>query len=280
MRAAGRALRAVAFHGFAGLVAAFLAAPFLISLAVSVHPRRSIGLPSLQTGLTLDWYALVLADPLYRQGLVTSLVVGGGVAALSLALALPMVIGMGAHPRLRALSGLVVVPATVPTVVLGMQGLVAFEVAGLRGTLLSVVLAHTLWGLPLAVLVLKAAHDRLDPALVQAARSLGAGPTRATWEITLPLLAPSLVVGAILGFVASLNELVMSLFLAGGRVRTLPTVVWPQVRHAVRPDVAAASSILLVVSVVASTAAWLMWRHQQRRGLSRPGHPGARSAAR
>jgi putative spermidine/putrescine transport system permease protein len=258
-----RRVRGGAFHLFAAAVTTFLAAPFLISLAVSFHPGRSIGLPTPATGLTLDWYAVVLADPLYRQGLITSLVVGVLVACASLALALPLVIGMGRAPRLRALAGLVVVPATVPTVVLGMQGLVAAELAGLRGSLASVVLAHTLWGLPLAVLVLRAAHDRLDPRLEEAARSLGAGPARATWEVTIPLLGPALAVGAILAFVASLNELVMSLFLAGGRVRTLPTVVWPQVRHAVRPDVAAASSLLLVVAVLACALAHHLWRRQR-----------------
>ena len=81
----------------------------------------------------------------------------------------------------------------------------------------------------------------------------------------MPLLGPALIVGGILAFVASLNELVMSLFLAGGQVRTLPTVVWPQVRHAVRPDVAAASSILLIVALAASGVAYALWRRQTRR---------------
>ena len=107
--------------------------------------------------MTLDWYAIVLSDPLYRQGLVSSLVVGLLVAVVSLALALPLVIGMGRTPRLRWLAGLIVVPATVPTVVLGMQSLVAFEAMGIRGSTLSIVAAHCLWGLPLAMLVLKAA---------------------------------------------------------------------------------------------------------------------------
>lgn len=258
-----RRARTGLFHLFAAGVAAFLVAPFAISLAVSFFPGRSIGLPTPATGVTLDWYGIVLADPLYRRGLVTSLVVGVLVAALSLALALLLVIGMGLQPRLRVLSGVMIVPATVPTVVLGMQSLVAFEALGLRGSILSVVLAHTLWGLPLALLVIKAAHDRLDPALVEAARSLGASTARATWEVTLPLLGPALVVGAILAFVASINELVMSLFLAGGRVRTLPTVVWPQVRHAVRPDVAAASSILLLVALVATGLAYKLWKRQR-----------------
>ncbi len=258
-----RRARVGVFHGFALAVVAFLVTPFLISLAVSFYPGRSIGLPTLQSGLTLGWYGIVLADPLYRQGLQTSLLVGVLVAVTSLGLAIPLVIGIGRHPRLRALGAVVVIPATVPTVVLGMQSLVAFEAMGIRGSLLSIVAAHTLWGLPLAMLVLKAAYDRLDPKLYEAARSLGAGSARATAEVTLPLLAPALVVGGILAFVASLNELVMSLFLAGGRVRTLPTVVWPQVRHAVRPDVAAASSLLLLVALVACAAAWGLWRRQR-----------------
>ena len=185
------------------------------------------------------------------------------VAVASVVLALPLVVAMARIPRLRTLSGLVVIPATVPTVVLGMQSLVAFEAVGLRGSLLSVVAAHTMWGLPLALLVLKAAHDRLDPRLGEAARSLGASAWRAGWEVTVPLLGPAIAVGGLLAFVASLNELVMSLFLAGGRVRTLPTVVWPQVRHAVRPDVAAASSLLLLIALAASGLAWLLWRRQR-----------------
>lgn len=270
----GGRLRGALFHVFAGAVVAFLVAPFIISLAVSFFPGRSIGLPTLATGLTLDWYTTVLSDPLYRQGLGTSLIVGVLVALVSLGLALPLVLGMARNPRLRGLAGLVVIPATVPTVVLGMQSLVAFEALGLRGSLASIVLAHTVWGLPLAMLVLKAAHDRLDPRLTEAARALGADPWRAAVEVTVPLLAPALVVGALLAFVASLNELVMSLFLAGGRVRTLPTVVWPQVRHAVRPDVAAASSLLLGVAVLASALAYLLWRrfsaHATRGGRRSP----------
>lgn len=261
-----RRLLGVAFHALGLLVVAFLTTPFVISLAVSVFPGRSIGVPTPSTGVTLDWYGIVLADPLYRQGLLTSLQVGGLTAVASVLLALPLVIAMARVPRLRVLAALVVVPLAVPTVVLGMQLLVAVEAVGLRGSLASVVAAHTLWGLPLAMLVLRAAHDRMDPRTLEAARSLGAGPVRATWEVTVPLLAPSLLVAMLLAFVASLNELVMSLFLAGGRVRTLPTVVWPQVRHAVRPDVAAASGLLLVVALLASGLAWLLWRRVARRG--------------
>ncbi|HEY0698581.1 MAG TPA: ABC transporter permease subunit, partial [Micromonospora sp.] len=208
-RAAGRLL----FHLFALTVAAFLLAPFVLSLLVSLYPGSSIGLPTPATGVTLDWYAFVLGDPLYRQGLVTSLRVGALTGLLSVGIALPLVVAGAGHRWLRPVAALVVVPALVPPVVLGMQSLVAFESLGLRDTVAGLALAHTLWGLPLAHLVLRAAYQRLDPRLREAARSLGAGPVRAGWEVTVPLLLPSVVVAALLAFIASINELVMVLFL-------------------------------------------------------------------
>ena len=265
MNRVGRVLGAAAFHGFAVAMAIFLLAPFVLSLAVSLNPARRIALPTVESGLSLEWYRVVLGNDLYVQGLRTSMVVGVGVAVLSLVLAVPLVLGMSGSSRRARLSGLVIVPATVPTVVLGMQGLIFFEAIGLRGSILTVVLAHTLWGLPLAMLVVKAAHDRLDPRVVEAARSLGATRWRATWEVTLPLLGPAMAVGAILAFVASLNELVMTLFLRGGDVRTLPTVIWPQVQQSVSPDVAAASSLLLGAALLACGLALLVWRRQTRR---------------
>lgn len=260
-RLVGRAV----FHVFGAAVTVFLLAPFVLSVLVSLYPGRSIGLPTPATGYTADWYGIVLADPLYRAGLRNSLAVGALTAALSVALGLPLAVAEQHHRRLRPLAVLVVVPALVPAVILGMQSLVAFSLLGVAGTHLGLALAHTLWGLPLAYLVLRAACARLDPRLGEAARSLGAGPLRAAWEITLPLLAPAIVVAALLAFVASVNELVMSLFVAGP-VRTLPTVIWPQVRHAVRPDVAAASAILLVVALAAAGLAGALWRSRLARG--------------
>ncbi|CAN5397474.1 hypothetical protein BH23ACT7_BH23ACT7_13780 [soil metagenome] len=260
MRLAGRA----AWHLLAVAVAAFLLSPLVLSVLVSLYPGRSIGLPTLATGLTPDWYRIVLGDPLYRQGLISSLAVGALTAAISVGLGLPLAVAEFRHRWVRPVAALVVLPALVPSVVLGMQSLVAFEMLGLRGTRLGLALAHTLWGLPLAYLVLRAAYRRLDPRLRDAARSLGAGPWRAGWEVTLPLLVPSLVVAGLLAFVASINELVMSLFLASGSVRTLPTIIWPQVRHAVRPDVAAASGLLLLLAVAAAGVALAVWRRAAR----------------
>lgn len=255
-----RALRG-GWHLFAATVALFLLAPFVLSVLVSFQPGRSIQVPTPASGYSLGWYAFVLSDPLYRESLLTSLLVGTLVAVVSVVLALPLATAGGRW--LRPLTIAVLLPTVVPPVVLGMQSLVASELVGLRDSITAVVAVHTLYGLPLALLVLRAAYHRLDPGLRDAARSLGAGPVRSAYEVTLPLLAPAMVVGALLAFIASLNELIMVLFV-GGQVRTLPTVLWPQVQNTVQPDVAAASALLLLTTLAAATAAYLLWRRSTR----------------
>lgn len=261
-----RAARA-AFHVFGALVTLLLLVPLVLSLLVSVYPGRSIGLPTPATGFTPDWYRAVLDDPLFRLGLTGSIVVGSLTALFSLLLALPLAAADARHPSVRRLALVVVLPVMVPPVVLGMQSLVAFEFAGVRGSRVGLALAHTLWGLPLAFLTLRAAFRRIDPHLAEAARSLGAPPWRAALEVTLPLLRPAMAAGALLAFLASVNELIMSLFLG---VRTLPTVIWPQVRHAVQPDIAAASTILLLLGVVPAGLAVLAWARLSARSSRRP----------
>ncbi len=267
VRRVGAGAALAGFHLFALVATLFLLAPLVLSLLVSFYPRRSIGLPTPATGFTSDWYRSVLEDPLFRRGLSGSMVVGGLTAVFSLLLAVPLAAADARHRSVRRLALVVVVPTMVPPVVLGMQSLVAFEYAGVRGSRVALALAHTLWGLPLAFLALRAAYRRLDPQLGEAARSLGAPPWRATLEVTLPLLRPAMAAGALLAFLASVNELIISLFLG---VRTLPTVIWPQVRHAVLPDIAAASTVLLVLGVVPAGLAGLAWtRLAARRSGSR-----------
>ncbi|MDQ4132594.1 MAG: ABC transporter permease subunit [Actinomycetota bacterium] len=256
-RSFGWTLARVAFHLFGAAVTLFLLLPLVLSLLVSVFPGRTVGVPTPSTGVTADWYTAVLEDPIFRRGLVESLIVGSMTAGFSVALALPLAVAESHSRAVRRLAVVVFVAAFVPPVVLGIQSLVGFEFVGLRQSRLAVALVHTLWGLPLAFLVLRAAYRRLDPTLVEAARSLGASGARAAAEITVPLLWPAIAVAALLAFVASVNELIVSLFLG---VRTLPTVIWPEVRHAVQPDVAAASTILLLMTVIPAGLALAVWR--------------------
>jgi putative spermidine/putrescine transport system permease protein len=139
--------------------------------------------------------------------------------------------------------------------VLGLQSLSAFHRLGVWGRPYSVGLAHAMWTLPLAYLVLRAALSAVDRRLEEAARGLGAHPALAFILVTLPRLWPAVGAAAFLCAVMSINELPMALFLATPGTRTLPTLIWPQLRYNLSPVVAAASSVLLLVTLAGLVAA-------------------------
>jgi ABC-type spermidine/putrescine transport system permease subunit II len=112
---------------------------------------------------------------------------------------------------------------------------------------------------------LRASLERVDPTLEAAARGLGASRWQAFRHVTLPLIAPGLVAATLFAIVISLNEVTLTLFLATRDTTTLPIVIWPHLRFAISPLVAAASGILFVVSVPALAAA--AWRLVGRRSV-------------
>jgi ABC-type spermidine/putrescine transport system permease subunit II len=150
-------------------------------------------------------------------------------------------------PGRELIGAALLAPLLLPPVVLGMQALALHQRLGLWGSPLSLALAHSLWGAPIAFLVLRAALALVPAELEEAARGLGASPLQAYWSVTLPLVAPAVVVAAALSLVISLNELVMALFLATPRLQTLPVVLWPEARHNLTPIVAAASALTVLV---------------------------------
>jgi ABC-type spermidine/putrescine transport system permease subunit II len=155
------------------------------------------------------------------------------------------------HLKWRAVaSSAVMLPLFVPSVVLGIGSLAFHRAIGLWGTPFSLAIAHSLWGVPLVFIVLKSTLSSVDRSVEEAAAGLGASPFRVFLEVTLPLVAPGVLVGMLFAFVISVNEFIMSLFLSTPRTRTLPVAIWPQVRYLLTPIVAAASSVIIVVTLV------------------------------
>ena len=141
-------------------------------------------------------------------------------------------------------------PLFLPAVVLGMALLPFVRLIGLWGTRASLAAAHSLWSLPVVYLVVRAALEDLDPDLERAARGLGAGPVQTLLSITLPVIAPALLTGAMMAFVLSLNEFIMALFLSTPAIETLPKVIWPSLRYTLTPLVAAASGVTLLLTLL------------------------------
>lgn len=224
--------------------------PLIYAVWMSFTPSELLEPP--QGEWSLRWYRLFFSSPQWTAGLINSLVVAAMTVAGSL------VGGVGAALALlryhfrgqRLLSFAVLLPLFLPAVVLGMALLPFVRLIGLWGTRASLAAAHSLWSLPVVYLVVRAALEDLDPDLERAARGLGAGPVQTFLSITLPVIAPALLTGAMMAFVLSLNEFIMALFLSTPAIETLPKVIWPSLRYTLTPLVAAASGVTLLLTLL------------------------------
>jgi ABC-type spermidine/putrescine transport system permease subunit II len=226
--------------------------------------------------VSLRWYRRFFASPQWMAGLWNSLkvaalaIVGSLVGGTGLAVA---VTRHHFHGR-RLLSGAVLLPLFVPAVVLGMGLLPWVRFLGLWGSLWSLGAGHALWSLPVVFLVVRSALEELDPSLEEAARGLGASPFLTFRRVTLPLILPAVLSGAAMGFVLSLNEFMIALFLATPDTETLPKVIWPNLRYTLTPLVAAASCVTMLLTLLglALTASLLRLEGVVDRLLSRGKH--------
>ena len=251
-RVLGRLAR-FGFHIFGLTVVAYLLAPLVLAFLVSFYPGRSIGLPSVASGVTLGWYGEFFGDVRWMAGLRNSFYVGVISTLISLACGLSLALAVARH-RLRGdvvFATLLMLPIFVPAVIIGMQSLVFAYQIGLWNTHLAIGIAHALWATPLAYLILLSGLRRVSVELEEAAASLGAGPWASFREVLWPLIVPSVAAAAVIAYIVSLNEFIMALFLGTPDTETLPKMIWPQIRHSVSPVVAAASSVLLICTVVA-----------------------------
>jgi ABC-type spermidine/putrescine transport system permease subunit II len=246
------AMRIVA-HLFGVTVVAYLLVPLVLAFLVSFYPGRSIGLPTFATGVTAQWYVEFFNDERWVLGLKNSLYVGVISTSLSVVCGLTLALAVSRH-RLRGdvvVATLLMLPIFVPAVIIGMQSLSFAYQIGLWGTHLSIGIAHALWATPLVYMILLSGLRRVSIELEEAAASLGADPWSTFRLIVWPLIVPSVMAAAVIGYIISLNEFIMALFLGTPNTETLPKMIWPQIRHSVSPVVAAASSVLLVITVVA-----------------------------
>jgi len=231
------------------LAVGVLLVPLVVSMLVSFTPSEFVGLPER---ISFRWYEQFFSDFQWMDALMDTLVIAGLTIVISFPTALLAAIAFTRfHLRWRAaVNTTIMLPLFVPAVILGIGSLTFHRAIGIWGTHLSVAIAHSLWALPLVFIVLKTTLASVDRSVEEAAAGLGANPFRVFLEVTLPLVAAGVFVGVLFAFIISVNEFIMSLFLATPDVRTLPVAIWPQIRYLLTPIVAAASSIIIVITLV------------------------------
>ena len=215
-------------------------------------------------GFSTRWYGALLFDPPMIAAAWVSLRVAAASSFVAMILGTLAALALERHGRFRGrglFTGLVYGPMVMPEVMIGLSLLLMFIGIGLDRGLLTVVIAHATFCTGFVAVVVAARLHGLDRSLEDAAADLGAGPLRVLATITLPLLAPAILAGALLAFTLSLDDLVIASFVSGPGATTLPMRLYSQVRLGVNPEINAASTLLIgLVSVAVLLASWLTAR--------------------
>jgi putative spermidine/putrescine transport system permease protein len=228
----------------ASLAALFLVAPMAIIVPMSFSSAISFEFPP--PGYWTGYYVQYFSNPAWLDATLNSFVIAFGSMVFTLLVALPAAFGFVRHQFYgkSAFNLLIMVPLIVPAVVsaLGYYGFLSL--LHLVGTHAGMIIAHSVLSIPIAFLVLSAALKGFDRNLERAAMNSGAGPLRTFLWVTLPVLRPGILVGALFAFLHSFNEAVVAIFIAGRDASTLPKKMFEAIRLESDPVIAVVSTLL------------------------------------
>jgi spermidine/putrescine transport system permease protein len=229
----------------------FLYLPLVIVVVFSFNDSR---LNAEWVGFTWKWYAKLFHNREMLTAAMNSLIIASVSAGVATILGTLAGIAMQQY-RLRLLQILVIAPIAMPEILMGVSLLVLFILVNMTLGLISIILAHITFCIGFVALAVQSRLSSLDPALVEAARDLGATPWRCFLEITLPLLMPGILAGALMAFTLSIDDFVITFFTAGVGSSTLPLQIYSMVKIAVTPEVNAVSTLLMLLTLVVITVA-------------------------
>ena len=248
---------------YMGLIFFLMYMPVAVVIIFSFNESK---LPVRFTGFSLKWYQELLGDSAMIEALGNSLILGVASCLVSAVIGTLGAVGLSRiHWKTKgALEYVSILPLMIPEIILGMVLMAFFYLLNIPFGMLTLLLGHTVFCVPYILMEVKARLAGMDPSLEEAARDLGAGSFRAFWDITLPLIMPAVVSGSLLAFAMSMDDVVISIFVNGPRISTLPVKVYTQLKTGVTPEINALCTLMLVftlgVLAVYSLAVWLLKR--------------------
>ena len=225
------------FAGFyMGLIFFLMYLPIAVVIVFSFNESK---LPVKFTGFSLKWYQELFHDRAMLEALVNSLILGVLSCLVSAVIGTLGAVGLSRiHWKSKgALEYISILPLMIPEIILGMVLMAFFYMLNLPFGMLTLLIGHTVFCVPYILMEVKARLAGMDPALEEAARDLGAGPFRAFRDITLPLIMPAVISGSLLAFAMSMDDVVISIFVNGPRLSTLPIKVYTQLKTGVTPEI-------------------------------------------
>lgn len=254
--------------GFATIAVTAFVALYLPIFTLVVFSFNAGPNVSQWQGFSLDWYARAWGNDAVKDATVRSLVIAVGAALISTAVATMAALGTTRRKAFKGQTFIYVMinqPLMVPEIVTAVALLIFFAwvkvQTGYTG-LGYLVISHAAFCIPFAYLPIRARLEGMDLSLETAAADLYANPWQTFRRVTLPLMMPGIVAGAMLAFVISLDDVVITEFVKSGGQDTLPTYMLGQLRRGVTPEVNAISTVLLLLTVVLLTAFFLLSRNR------------------
>ena len=230
---------------FVILVLLFNYLPIIVVVVYSFNASKY----SNWAGFSLQWYEKLFRNSQILRSLNTSLILAFSSCGLSILIGTAGAVGM-ARSRFRTqglLENVSMIPMMMPEIILGMAYLAFFSIIRIPFGILTLIIAHTTFCIPYIFINVQSRLVGLDPAYVEAARDLGASPTRAFYDVTLPLITPAILSGALLSFAMSMDDVVISFFVTGTTSNTLPLQVYSMLKMGVTPEVNALCTLMLLV---------------------------------
>lgn len=234
---------------YLGIITVITYIPIIVTIVYSFNASK---ISSVWGGLSLRWYQELFADNSMREALVNSLVLALLSCVAAAVIGTLGAIGMNkvrnkANSMVEYIS---MIPIMIPEIILGMVFMAVFSLLGLPFGMTTLVIAHTAFCIPYIFLMVKARLVGFDESLEEAARDLGASPIRTFFDITLPLITPAILSGMLLSFAMSFDDVVISIFVTGPKVTTLPIKIYTKMKTGVTPEINALATIILIASIV------------------------------
>ncbi|MBB4208038.1 ABC transporter permease [Roseinatronobacter bogoriensis] len=254
----------------------FLLAPILIMIPLSFNAQLFFTftremLTLNPDGYSLRWYRDFLGSESWMRSIRNSFSIGIAATIVSTTLGTLAALGLSRSemPAKGLIMGILISPMIVPLIISAAGMFFFFSSINIAQTYLGVVLAHAALGTPFVVITVTATLVGFDQSLIRAAANLGASPTRTFFKITMPLILPGVVSGALFAFITSFDEIVVVLFVAGVEQRTIPREMWSGIREDISPTILAVATILVMISIALLTVVELLRRRGERlRGVT------------
>jgi len=263
-------MRRMALPLIAGLVLFYLILPILIIVPLSFSSASYLSFPP--PGFSLRWYRNFFTRADWLSSAWLSLWVGLAVTVLATTLGTPAAVALvrGRFGGKGLINAFILSPLIVPGIIVAIGIYFFYARLGVVGNPLALVLAHTCLAVPFVVINVSATLYGFDERMESAAVSLGASPLSAFRQVTLPLIRPGVLAGALFAFVTSFDELIVALFVSGTTAVTLPRRMWDGIRFEIDPKIAAVSTILVAFTGALLLSAELLHRRSEQLRTASP----------